>query len=123
MGLDMYAYKTKQEIETEVDFTVEEDQMEELHYWRKHANLHGWMEQLYMDKGGKEEFNCVPVLLTLNDLEQLEQDLKGNLPHTTGFFFGSSAGSAEEHEDDMSFIKDARQAIEEGYKVYYTSWW
>lgn len=87
MGLDMYAYKTKQEIETEVDFTVDDEQAEDLHYWRKHANLHGWMEQLYMDKGGKEEFNCVPVLLTLNDLEQLEQDLKSNLPHNWLFLW------------------------------------
>jgi hypothetical protein len=52
MGLDMYAFKTKEAIEIEVDFQVKE--VEEIHYWRKHANLHGWMENLYETKGGKE---------------------------------------------------------------------
>ena len=39
----------------------------ELHYWRKHPNLHGWMESLYYEKGGTaDNFNCVNLQLTLH---------------------------------------------------------
>lgn len=37
----------------------------ELHYRRKHPNLHGWMESAYRDKGGADEsFNYVNLELT-----------------------------------------------------------
>ena len=42
MGLDMYAYvadKAGQEVDSR-----------ELAYWRKHPNLHGWMERLAESK-------------------------------------------------------------------------
>ncbi|ODR91767.1 hypothetical protein A8M32_08600 [Sinorhizobium alkalisoli] len=35
-----------------VDFEVEEATA--LHYWRKHPNLHGWMERLYREEGGTQ---------------------------------------------------------------------
>jgi len=44
MGLDMYAMVTNEQFDSEVDFKPE--RTSELHYWRKHPNLHGWMEQL-----------------------------------------------------------------------------
>ena len=60
MGLDMYASTTTETLETEVDFKPEE--ANELHYWRKHPDLHGWMEELYYSKGGASDcFNCVTV--------------------------------------------------------------
>lgn len=126
MGLDMYAYRVKKGMVTEqVDFEVPEnaDDQSELHYWRKHPNLHGWMERLYYDKGGKEDvFNCVNVQLTEDDLNRLERSVKNkNLPHTEGFFFGES--QPDDRVDDLEFIKKAREAISEGDDVYYTSWW
>lgn len=120
MGLDMYAYKTLDAIDTPVDFDVATAL--QVHYWRKHPNLHGWMEALYYEKGGKHEFNCAPVLLTAEDLDQLESDLRaGELPPTSGFFFGVSDGS--ENEDDLAFVAAAREAIAAGWSVYYNSWW
>ena len=60
--------------------------------------------------------------MTEKDLDDLEYDIKnGNLPQTSGFFFGQSDGS--ENEDDLQFIEDARLAILDGFSVYYTSWW
>jgi hypothetical protein len=96
---------------------------QEIQYWRKHPNLHGWMEQLYRDKGGSErEFNCVNVQLTLADLERLEADVRNwELPYTTGFFFGES--QADERESDLAFIARAREALTAGLAVFYTSWW
>lgn len=121
MGLDMYAYTTDEKPVTPVDFST--DDRTELHYWRKHPNLHGWMENLYREKGGRaKSFNIVSVELTLDDLDQLEADVRaGILPETSGFFFGVSDGS--EVEDDLAFIAIAREAIGQGKPVLYTSSW
>jgi hypothetical protein len=123
MGLDMNAFATKAKPETEVDFSTKNFEETELHYWRKHPNLHGWMESLYYEKGGKaDSFNCVPVVLDSEDLDNLEYDIKeGNLPDTSGFFFGNSSG--DEDNDDLEFVAKAREAIADGKTVYYTSWW
>jgi hypothetical protein len=121
MGLDMYAQITPDPVTSPVDFNVENSV--EIHYWRKHPNLHGWMEQLYYAKGGTaDSFNCVSVALTSEDLDRLEAAIKGSeLPDTSGFFFGDSDGT--ETKDDLAFIKKARQAIIARCTVYYTSWW
>ena len=134
----MYAYKTKAKPSKQVDFIDElpaypadhkwagkTDTGEQIHYWRKHPNLHGWMKNLYREKGGKdEEFNCNPVVLTLEDLDRLERAVRlDDLPFTQGFFFGGSEGTPEENDDDLAFIAKAREAIGEGYTVYYDSWW
>lgn len=121
MGLDMYACKTREPLTAAVDFDVEN--AEQIHYWRKHPNLHGWMEQLYRRKGGQDaDFNVVNLQLTAEDLDELAATIAEKaLPATTGFFFGQSDGS--EDADDLAFIAKARVALEEGYSVFYTSWW
>ena len=119
MGLDQYAYVNGSDGSSESS----EDSRNEIAYWRKHPNLHGWMESLYNEKGGQEEtFNCVNVQLTEEDINRLEEDINdGNLPDTVGFFFGQS--EPEDKVGDLEFVKKAREAITEGYDVYYTSWW
>ena len=140
MGLDMYAYAKNKNGEEE-----------SLADWRKHNRLHGWMEQLWEDKGRPYEgnlddidgtfgsqFNCIPVELTLTDLEQLEAEIVNKtMPQTGGFFFGEDSYSWDEDEEgnklpkgdyyykenDLQFIEDARKAINAGKKVYYNSWW
>lgn len=121
MGLDMYAYRTKQPIPP-VDFD-EPEEMERIAYWRKHPNLHGWMAQLYDRKGGTDaDFNVVPVELTLEDLAELEGTVRARtLPETSGFFFGES--TPEDEADDLAFIEKARQSIRDGYRVFYLAWW
>jgi len=126
MGLDMYAFQVEKGVITEsVDFGIREDAKfhDQIYYWRKHPNLHGWMEKLYYEKGGNEEtFNCVNLQLTEDDLNRLEADVNNNmLPETDGFFFGQS--SPEDKEKDLEFIAEARRSINEGHDVYYTSWW
>ena len=121
MGLDMYAMTTRQAPALPVDFTT--DDASEFAYWRKHPNLHGWMERLYREKGGSAElFNCVNVQLSAEDLDRLEHVIKDEcLPHTKGFFFGESDGT--ERPDDLAFVASAREALAEGLTVFYTSWW
>jgi hypothetical protein len=94
----------------------------EIAYWRKHPDLHGWMENLYREKGGREQsFNGDLVVLTLKDLDRLEEDiLRKNLPKTTGFFFGESG---EISLKDLEFVLEARKAIQEGDTVFYDSSW
>jgi hypothetical protein len=121
MGLDMYAFSTTECPAQPVDFEVE--QAIQLHYWRKHPDLHGWIEALYWEKGGAGEFfNCVNIQLDRGDLDRLEADIKARrLPATSGFFFGESEGS--EVDDDLAFIAKAREAIAAGLTVCYSSWW
>jgi len=127
MGLDMFAYKMKYNPSKEVDFKeeIQEVAPSELHYWRKHPNLHGWMEQLYRQKGGGErDFNGDPVVISKEDLDNLAASIiDEELPDTDGFFFGQSYNNEEERQDDLDFVKKAHRAIEEGYTVYYDSWW
>ncbi len=125
MGLDMFAFSTKAKPKTEVDFETKNFQPQEIHYWRKHPNLHGWMQNLYDMKGGKSsDFNGDCVALDMEDLDNLEHDLKQwDLPETKGFFFGNSENSDEELTDDLDFVSKAKEAINNGKTVYYTSWW
>jgi hypothetical protein len=137
MGLDMYAYvaqKAKQydEFYEGAVFDKESNEMvntkvskpREIAYWRKHPNLHGWMEKLAQDKGvSYDSFNGVELELTWEDLEALELAVRHNqLPSTSGFFFGDGA---DEHylESDLSFIKNARAELFLGLKVFYNSSW
>lgn len=121
MGLDMYAFTMSNQPAKPVDFQPEGHN--EIHYWRKHPNLHGWMEQLYREKGGTaEEFNCVTLALDTGDLNRLEAAItSGALPPTSGFFFGASDGT--EASDDLDFVRRAREALAAGQAVFYYSWW
>jgi hypothetical protein len=123
MGLDQYAYSVDPRlVEGSVDFKVPDGSARQIAYWRKHPDLQGWMQELYLAKGGQEEFNCVNVRLELEDLDALEEAVRdGDLPRTSGFFFGES--TPDDRDDDLIFIRDARAELAEGRVVYYTSWW
>ena len=122
MGLDMYARTSIYHTERQVDLESHENDVE-IHNWRKHPDMHGWMERLYRERGGRDEnFNCTSVRLKAADLDALERDVRaGLLPHTCGFFFGQSDGS--ERADDLRFVAKAREALSRGLVVYSTSWW
>lgn len=93
-------------------------------YWRKFNALHGWMQDLYTDKGGTDTFNCKTVRLTLEDLERLQKAVDDNqLEPRSGFFWGSDTIYPEDIENLKDFIKAAKEAIASGQAVYYDSWW
>ena len=134
----MNAYKTKAKFTKDTDFNDEIYgkgangdidfeglivDIEEIAYWRKHPDLHGWMEQLYRKKGGTEKsFNGDTVLLTEEDIDSLKiAVLTRTLPSTSGFFFGAS--KQEINFADLEFIEKAKEAIKEGYTIYYDSSW
>ena len=150
MGLDMYAYVAaragqQQEFYDGSAFNKETSEFEnpkvtkprELAYWRKHPNLHGWMEKLWLRKNGfptntddqfikdKEppSFNNIELELTYEDLEMLELDIvAGTLPDTTGFFFGQNANDLYQSQD-LEFIRNARAELFMGLRVFYNSSW
>ena len=136
MGLDMYAFRCDPRMLRSPTERINEgdapaDLVEQLGvktkqiaYWRKHHDLHGWMEKLYREKGGDGEFNCEIVQLTAEDLDRLDTDITyRRLPSTTGFFFGNNPPSEESDNADLEFIARAREAIADGDAVYYDSWW
>lgn len=131
MGLDMYAYRTSVNFSKPVDFQDEiymlnesgENTHTQIAYWRNYSNLHKWMEGLYYKKGGlKESFNCVPVELTLEDLDLLEKDVNEKaLPNTKGILFEELDNEGTKRH--LTFIKNAKEAILAGDRVFYDSWW
>ena len=125
MGLDQFASTTSQHLESPVDFDAPDD-AEELFYWRKHPDLHGWMQNLYEERGGKNpDFNLDPVALTIEDISMLEKDVIGdNLPKTAGFFFGNSNSDADyQAAETLRFCEKARDAFDSGKIVVYYAWW
>jgi len=139
MGLDMYAYSANKAgaqteywensniIDGEVVSTCTKPK--ELMYWRKHPNLHGWMERLWEERGrpgaenATETFNGIELELDWTDIENLEADiLEDNLPDTTGFFFGDDSDEYYKAQD-LEFVKQAKADLFLGLKVYYNSSW
>ena len=111
MGLDQYAFSRDGN---------DDDGKVEIMYWRKHANLEGWMANLYHARGGKGDFNCVNLQLFRKDIERLEREYL-DLDTAEGFFWGQSY--PEHNSDTLSFISLAYEAIDSGRQVIYTSWW
>lgn len=143
MGLDQFAYvaaragqrreyyeqsEWDQETKTYVNPAMHEPR--EIAYWRKHPNLQGWMESLWLKKSYQTEedvarssFNGIELELTWEDLEELEQAIKNKkLPATSGFFFGDAADERY-FEHDLDFVRKAKSELFLGLKVFYNSSW
>ena len=108
MGLDMYLRgKTG-------------DMNEELGYWRKHPNLHGFIVEQFAN--GIDECQSIP--LTVDNMEDIIAAAKDDkLPHTTGFFFGQSYG--DEGPEDVRIFESAIAWLEQnptGEVFYRASW-
>ena len=150
MGLDMYAYtasRAGQQNEFYEGAEWDPEAKESVHpkvakpreiaYWRKHPNLHGWMEQLWREKQyptqptdatepvdlDSDTFNGIELELTREDLDRLEHDVtQGFLPDTSGFFFGTASDEYYKPQD-LEFIKTARMNLFLGLRVFYNSSW
>jgi hypothetical protein len=147
MGLDQYAFAVRPN-KGNTDFAwawndeVQPENGEgvtEIAYWRKHPNLQGFMEALWLRKraeqgdpvqpetegwfAGEVVFNCQPLRLTWQDIQELEKAVLGEeLPATEGFFFG---GDSDDYyrDQDLEFITKAKQILSQDMEIYYNSWW
>jgi hypothetical protein len=117
----MFAYTASK---SQADPDSKQRKQREIAYWRKHPNLHGWMERLAQEKNvDYDSFNGVELELTWEDLEALEQAVHDNaLPATTGFFFGQNSDD-EYRESDLKFIREAKAELFTGLRVFYNSSW
>lgn len=96
----------------------------DLGYWRKHPNLHGFIVKTFAE--GKDE--CQEISLDKKALEAILIAINDkNLPHTDGFFFGTSDGS--ERDEDFKIISAALSWLSEPHEeneyrdVYYRASW
>ena len=109
---------------TEICKQQEDDN--ELFYWRKHPDLHIWFRDLFYQKGGyrDSEFNGDGVRITSEDLDQLEELIKDDgLSTTRSKIWGESYYGSATEENDLTFIKKAREALADDKIIYYTSSW
>ena len=130
MGLDQKLFSIPHKsTNTPVEQSFKElDQLEvsELGYWRKANHIHGYMEELYRSKGGTaEDFNCVSVQLTKEELTELLYLVTANkLKPTVGFFFGGDNRPEGLDTHSIRIICNALDDIVYNNKdVYYDSWW
>lgn len=133
MGLDMYLegrkyimqdWSNSDNDEVEEGFRVKE-KVYDLGYWRKHPNLHGYIVQTFAENVDE----CQDIELDQEAMVKLIAAVKaGELPSTTGFFFGRSDGSDEEKQHDLSILTRALlwMQVKEENKfrtvVYRASW-
>ena len=118
MGLDMYAYIARKNDNDELISS------HEIAYWRKHPNLHGWMQKLAEEKKYSfRTFNGIELELTWEDVDRLEKAVKSrSLPKTSGFFFGDNTDDIY-YEDDLKFCVNAKAELFLGFRVFYNSSW
>lgn len=139
MGLDMHLCGEKSVYgnkETVDGFPVASTNLD-MGYWRKHANLHGFIVDTFAE--GKDE--CQRIWLDTDDLNKIITALENDALYdeaVTGFFFGRSYfpgesdeyGSYEEQKArDIDLFTKARNwcmgntPTEEWRSVYYQSSW
>lgn len=125
MGLDMHMFSVdadKVQIdEVKVVSPIGKVEVSNIATWRKHYPLHTWMENLYVERGGSEEFNQIDILVTKDNLEDLrvavlEDAFKTEEDVRLDYF-------RFQKTQDLKFIEDALAEIERGKILFYTSWW
>ena len=136
MGLDMYAYAAANEKQydefwengeydpdTKDYVNASVTKPKELAYWRKHPNLHGWFHKEWESQGNTGDFNGDQLEIDWDMLERLESAVvNGELPGTSGFFFGEGADNYYRNQD-LEFVKQARAELFLGLRVFYNSSW
>ena len=123
MGLDQYMMKRNGNL-TSGD--TDEVDVVEIAYWRKRRHIQNWMEEKWRELGNTGEFNCVSLDMTHELLDKLEKDVAHNKLDeydASGFFYGSFDFTEEDEQYLLNTILECRKAIDDGWHVFYDSWW
>ena len=133
MGLDQYGYINAEVVKTkgEDGHTYKEVKCEREFYWRKHARLQDFMEELFVAKTGRPatELNCYDMELTEDDVAKLELAWETGYAQNHsegGLFYGhkTQAQAAKIYlPDDLAFITLAKKSLAKGQSVMYSCWW
>ena len=100
-------------------------------YWRKHAALQEYMEQLWVERTGRPAttLNCQELELDEEDIKELRKAILSGFKDCRsdgGMFYGhqfQDESVKEYREDDLKFCDEAIKAIERGETVIYSCWW
>lgn len=116
MGLDQFLFEG-------VD-----SERKEIGYWRKHPDLHGFVEELWRARNSEQEcgsFNCEDLELSEEDILQIINCSKDKSfskhDGTKWFFFGQTDG--HHHEKTVEIMENALQLKRQGKRIFYSSWW
>ncbi len=113
MGLDMYLVGRKTYLDRKLDdegYEIHSTEVE-LGYWRKHPNLHGYIVETFA--GGVDD--CQPITLDEDSIELILRAVKDDeLPHTEGFFFGSSERIEAQVAEDVAVFEAALVWLKKG---------
>lgn len=129
MGLDMYLLGRVSKIEREEHEGYPISHFEvDLAHWRKHPNLHGFIVNTFA--GGEDR--CVRrqyVRLFETDVLKIIEAIKDDaLPHTEGFFFGTSEKGPMQRAEDVALFEGAMEWVDakkpgEIRALYYLASW
>ena len=92
----------------------------DLGYWRKHADLHGYIIETFAEGAD----NCQKIELDENDLDKIIMAIREDklVKDHSGFFFGNSTEfgyyKGEEKDYAISCFQKAKDFIKEGQKQY-----
>ena len=88
------------------------------------------MTELFtIKKPADDEFNCNPINLDLQDIQNLETaNASKSLPAGEGFFFGRDTYGdddwfKQQNDQTVDFIAKAKEALSAGLTVQYDCWW
>jgi hypothetical protein len=131
MGLDMMLYA--REVIEEGDDVSEDARQIEIGTWRKHPDLHSYIETLWRaETGSTEDFNCIDYKLSRKQIiDIILLTVTETMPKSKGGFFFSESkltdishtitlmGSALSYIDKhTSYPDDVPE-----YEIFYSSWW
>ena len=130
MGLDMYLrgdhYNSEHSHNGDISRSKLDDKYDiseykvDLGYWRKHADLHGYIVETFAE--GSD--NCQKIELDENDLDKIIMAIREDklVKDHSGFFFGNSTEfgyyKGEEKDYAISCFQKAKDFIKEGQKQY-----
>ena len=110
MGLDMY---------------FEDKNGNEICYFRKHSDLHGWLQERWLEANPDkqpDDFNCTKFPITQDILDGMKELCnQTEHEHYSGFFWGES--SKEDWEETKQLCDDIQNMLDEDETVNYYSWW
>lgn len=115
MGMDSNVYAVPLDCVID-DFSFKEGASSEgsFFYWRKHYDMHNWMKRLFIKKGGDysvDQFNCNYIRLTMEDIEELEKSMDWYEEYP------------DQYSQDLRFINEAKIYLNDGYAIYFLSWY
>lgn len=134
MGLDQYLQGAHK-------FNAADEEWNRIYYWRKANQIHGYFDQIAVERKGDILDNCETLILRPHDLRQFINDcklavedyyLRGDssfaekvFPPTEGFFFGNTAMDScywSQLEDTVVDLEKIMQENDYEYYRYY-GWW